>query len=69
MTKDCGQDDEGPGPQSIPRRLQGKNGGPDLIQDERRVAQVKEERPKKPVAKRHDGGAESYGGIFEANSQ
>ena len=68
MTKDRGQDDEGPGPQSIPRWLQGKNGGPDLTQDERRVAQVNEKMQKKPVAKRHDGGAESYCRILEANS-
>jgi len=37
--QDCGQDHEGLGPQIVPGRLQGK------------VAQVKEEKPKKPAAK------------------
>jgi len=31
----CGQDNEGPGPQSIPRWLQGTDLGPDLNQKER----------------------------------
>jgi hypothetical protein len=35
--------------------------------DERRIAQVNEERPKKPVGQEHDGGTEGYVGIIEVH--